>query len=191
MKEKVRVNTENRIIILSADITEESISIVSDAILNMITEDGANKLVIQNYKVRPIKLFINSYGGDVYDCMQLIDIIENSTTPIKTFCLGKAMSAGFLIFLAGHYRYMSKNATLMYHQVSQGTYGTCAQILEDIEELTYMQDKIEKYVLEKTKISKKKLEEVRKCKKDWYIHSEEALKLGITDTILDNQRRDF
>lgn len=188
MTEKVKVNTENRIIILSDDICEESVSIVANALLNMINEDTVNRCVIQNYKEKPIKLVVNSYGGDVYDCMQIIDIIENSATPIKTFCFGKAMSAGFLIFIAGHYRYMSKNATLMYHQISQCNSGTYSQLEEDFEELAYMQNKMEKHVLEKTKISKKKLEEVKKLKKDWYIHSEDALKLGVVDEILNNRK---
>lgn len=191
MYDKVKVNVENRIIVLSDDITEESVSVVSDAILGMLSEDSANRTVLHTYKERPIKLIINSFGGSIYDAMQLIDIIENSTTPIKTFCFGKAMSAGFLIFLAGHYRYMSKNATLMYHQVSQYVGGTCTQIEEDVEELGYTQDKIEKYVLSKSKISKKKLEEIKKYKQDWYIHSEEALKLGVADNILDGKRRNL
>jgi hypothetical protein len=43
---------------------------------------------------------------------------------------------------------------------------------------------IESHTLELTKISKKKLDKVYKSKKDWFIDSDEALKLKIIDEIL-------
>lgn len=59
----------------------------------------------------PIKLYINSCGGTIYDMWALIDAIQNSKTPIHTYCMGYAMSAAFDIFLAGHKRYCYKHST--------------------------------------------------------------------------------
>ena len=47
-----------------------------------------------------------------------------------------------------------------------------------------MQKDIETLTLKKTKISKEKLEKIFKEKKDWYIESNQCLKLGIVDEII-------
>ena len=49
---------------------------------------------------KPIYLFISSNGGDVDMGFELIDVIENSKTPVYTVNIGKAYSMAFLISLA-------------------------------------------------------------------------------------------
>jgi len=49
-----------------------------------------------NYEPQPIKLYIDSYGGSIYQCMSLISIMENSEIPIHTICMGAAMSVDLL-----------------------------------------------------------------------------------------------
>ena len=132
----------------------------------------------------PIRIYINSYGGSVYDMWALIDIIENSKTPIYTYCSGYAMSAAFNIFLAGHKRYATKHATFLYHQFSGWRSGKYQDFVEDREEMDCIQNTIEQYVIEHSKISEEQLLNIRKTKKDLYIHANEAIKLGIIDEIL-------
>ena len=55
---------------------------------------------------------------------------------------------------------------------------------EKLEETKRLQKKIEHLTLERTHISKKKLHEILKTKKDWYMSAEEALTLGVIDGIL-------
>ena len=49
------------------------------------------------YDPKPIKIYIDSYGGKVYQCFGLIGVMENSLTPIHTVVTGAAMSCGFII----------------------------------------------------------------------------------------------
>ena len=87
-------------------------------LLYQIQEDDEKDEKEKDYNREPIKLYINSYGGSIYDMWGLIDVILNSKTPIYTYCTGYAMSAAFKIFLAGHKRYCYKHSIFMYHQMS-------------------------------------------------------------------------
>jgi len=137
-----------------------------------------------NYEPQPIKLYIDSYGGSIYQCMSLISIMENSEIPIHTICMGAAMSCGFIILISGHKRFAYKYSTPLYHQASSITFGTIKNIEEDIQETKRLQKLIEKITLDKTKISKDRLKEVYEKKIDWFMTAEEALKLSVIDEIL-------
>ena len=55
---------------------------------------------------------------------------------------------------------------------------------EKLEETKRLQKKIEHLTLERTRISKKKLQGILKNKKDWYMSADEALDLGVIDGII-------
>lgn len=136
------------------------------------------------YKRKPIKLFIDSYGGNAYQCFGLISIMESSKTEIHTYVTGTAMSSGFMVAICGHKRFCYKLSTPMYHQVSTGVWGTLKEVEEDIKETKRLQKKIEEIVMSKTKITKEQLEKIYKRKRDWYITPKQALTLGIVDEII-------
>lgn len=132
----------------------------------------------------PIKLYINSYGGDVYQFFGLIDVILTSTTPVYTYTLGAAMSCALLVALAGHKRFAYKHSTFMYHQISLGEWDVAKNLEEDLLETKRLHKLIEDIVLDKTTITKQQIEDVHNHKKDWYISPGEALKYKIIDQII-------
>ena len=136
------------------------------------------------YSANPIKIYIDSYGGQVYQCFGLIGVMEKSVTPIHTIVTGAAMSCGFMILINGHERFAYQHATPLYHQVSSGFYGKVKDIEEKLEETKRLQKKIEEMTLQLTKISKKKLSDILKNKIDWYMSADEALTLGVVDNII-------
>jgi len=136
------------------------------------------------YKPHPVQMYIDSYGGAVYQCFGLLGVMEKSATPIHTIVTGAAMSCGFMILISGHKRFGYKHSTPLYHQVSTGFYGKVQDMEESLAETKRLQKKIEEITFERTSISKKKLNEILKNKKDWYMTAEEALGLGVIDGIL-------
>jgi ATP-dependent Clp protease protease subunit len=136
------------------------------------------------YKLNPIKIYIDSYGGAVYQCLGLLGVMEKSRTPIHTIVTGAAMSCGFMILISGHKRFGYSQSTPLYHQVSTGFYGTIKGMEEKVKESKRLQHKIEEITLNRTKITKKKLKKVMKNKFDWFMTAEEALLLGVIDEIL-------
>lgn len=87
-----------RMIYLQDEINNETLSDVISAILLFNKADDMEKAKLRN----PIHLYINTFGGSVADMWSLISVIEVSKTPVYTYCTGYAMSAGFMIFIAGH-----------------------------------------------------------------------------------------
>ena len=45
-------------------------------------DDDEKEEIYKEWKRTPIRLFINSYGGSVYDGLALIDVIRRSKTPV-------------------------------------------------------------------------------------------------------------
>ena len=175
---------DKRIFYLTGDIEDSNTSDLCFSLLCLLEEDDRKDKKEKDYKRETIKLYIQSYGGSIRDMWTLIDIMINSKTPIHTYCTGYAMSAAFKIFLAGHKRFITKHSILLYHQLSAWTGGKYQSIVEEMEMLTSDQEEIEEYVVSRTKLTKKRLEEIRLNKEDYYIHADEAIELGIADEII-------
>jgi len=150
-----------------------------DSIIKSILEVNES-----NKTSSPIKLYINSYGGDVYQFFGLIDVILASKTPVYTYTLGAAMSCALLVALAGHKRFAYKHSTFMYHQISLGEWDVAKNLEEDLIETKRLHKLIEELVLDKTTITKEQIEDVHNHKRDWYISPGEALKYKIIDQII-------
>jgi ATP-dependent Clp protease protease subunit len=94
-----------------------------------IDEENVNRcikwLTYENLDQRAEKvltLYVNSTGGDLYQAFALIDIMKSSEYTIRTIGIGTVMSAAFLIVSSGDKgeRYISKNASCMCHQLTEG-----------------------------------------------------------------------
>jgi ATP-dependent Clp protease protease subunit len=179
---------KERNLYLYEDIDQSSVNkIIKEIIsINKSDEDLIKMLNIDDiiYKPKPIKIFIDSYGGSVYPCLGLISVIKSSKVPIHTIVTGCAMSCGFLISISGHKRFAYKYSTFLYHQISNFSIGSIKEIEDNLTQSKKLQNVIESHTIECTKISVDKLTEVYNKKLDWYIDAEEAITLGIIDEII-------
>ncbi|MBO7695931.1 MAG: ATP-dependent Clp protease proteolytic subunit [Methanobrevibacter sp.] len=177
-----------RSLYFSGEIDSNSIARTNCELLKMISKIIMQAKVIKNFEPGHINLFIESFGGSLDDSWALIDIILNSPIPIYTYALGMAESGGLKIFLAGDKRFVMEHSLLMFHELSACSEGKFADIHEYHEYLAKEQEKIDKYILERTKMKKKQLEEIKKSKEDFYMCPQEALDLGFATNMfsLDN-----
>jgi len=179
---------KERNLFLAQQVTQESINKISQSIIEINEDDQELEKIYAlhdiDYVAKPIKLYIDSYGGYVYQCFGLLGIMKASETPVHTIVTGCAMSCGFLISVSGHKRFGYPKATYMYHQVSSVAVGKVKDLEEDVIETKRLQKMIEDVTLQNTRITEKKLEKIYKTKKDWFMDSEEALKLKVIDEIL-------
>jgi ATP-dependent Clp protease protease subunit len=173
---------------LAQQVDQASINAITKAILEINEDDEYIAKLSEvhgfTYSPKPIELYIDSYGGHVYQCLGLLGIIEKSAGPVHTIVTGCAMSAGFLIAISGHKRIAYDQATFMYHQVSAGAFGTLKEMEEEVIEVKRLQTIIEQHTLSKTKITDKDLEKCYEKKKDWYFTAKQALKHGVIDSIV-------
>lgn len=179
---------KDRNLFFSEQVDQFTIGKISESIINIESHDqylidlfNVHKL---QYVPAPIKIYIDSYGGNVYQILGLISIIDSCKTPIYTYVTGTAMSAGFLMLISGHKRFAYKHATILYHQLSSGSFGKLEEMKDDLKEGKRLHKLLTSIVLEKTKLTRKKLKETDLTKKDWYIAPEEALQFKIIDEIL-------
>jgi ATP-dependent Clp protease protease subunit len=179
------VEKSNRNIILADEITQESVSAAVERITELADEDSHGYYTYgERYVTRPIHLYINTYGGEVLPGLALIGAIESVETPIITVALGCCYSMGLPIFLSGDERVSHRYARFMYHELSGFSWGKIEESKSALEEHENLQDILDKHILEKSKIPKTRLAEVRKVKEDWYFTPTKAMELGVVDAIL-------
>lgn len=179
---------KDRTIYLAQQVDQTSINNITKSIIEINEDDVYISRIAEihgfEYKPKPIELFIDSYGGYVYQCLGLLNIMQKSKVPVHTIVTGCAMSCGFLIAIAGQKRYCFEGSTFMYHQVSSGAIGKLKDMEEDVMETKRLQKIIEDHTLARTKMTTKDLEKCYNEKRDWYMTSKQALKHGVVDSII-------
>ncbi|MER2006540.1 MAG: ATP-dependent Clp protease proteolytic subunit [Psychrobacillus sp.] len=50
---------------------------------------------------------------------------------------------------------------------------------------------MEEYILSLTNLPRRKLEEVRKMKQDWFMFAEEAMSYGLVDELIESKRNKY
>jgi ATP-dependent Clp protease protease subunit len=175
----------DRLIMFTGDVEAEEIGEIIRQILEINEEDEKIELRNTNYIRKPIKLIINTFGGSVYDGLALIDVMDGSLTPVHTYCYGAAMSMGLIILACGHYRYCGKNATLMYHEAAYSIDSEKIQAHKaEMKEVERIENLCDSILLERTKLGKKVLQNIKNKKLDWYLTADDGLKYKIIDEII-------
>lgn len=169
---------DNRIIYLQGIIEEDSISNVVTLIHYFNLEDDKFDVPLEERK--NIKIYISSEGGELVWCKKLLAAIENSKCKIETISEGgQIASAGFVIFLAGDIRKMSRHSEPMYHNLSAGFSGSYSEMKNQIALYERIQSDIDDYIVERTEIPLKKLQSYRKKNQDWHLTFDECKKYKI------------
>jgi ATP-dependent Clp protease protease subunit len=147
----------DRNLFFADQVDQKSISELTKKIIEINETDEFNEKIYSCYNLeyqrQPIKIYIDSYGGYVYQCLGLLSVIEASKTPVHTIVTGCAMSCGFMILISGHKRFGYSLSTPLYHQVSTRFEGKVADMELDLVETKRLQKMIEQITL-KRKISR-------------------------------------
>jgi ATP-dependent Clp protease protease subunit len=130
----------------------------------------------------PIKVFIDSPGGDVIVLWTVIKAIEISKTPVYTINYCTAYSAAGDLLAAGHKRYALPGTTVMIHSGSCMYGGTIEQAESMKKYFDKLGKKVTDYFLAHTKVNPKTFK--KKAPSDWYMDEDEALENGIVDEII-------
>lgn len=134
----------------------------------------------------PVKLWINSNGGDLHSGFTICDTIKLSKTPIITINTGKAFSCGALIFLCGSKRLTFPNAAILIHEGSIGSFQTDANKFQNMSDFYKEQrNALREIILTNSKITEEQYNE--HAKDDWWINAQQALELGIADKIITSE----
>jgi len=140
--------------------------------------------LVEKAEPKPLKIFINSNGGDVFAAIPLIDAIKNCKIPVHTYVEGMAASAASLISMVGHKRFITKNSFMLIHELRTGVQGTYSDIMDEKENCDKLMTVIKKIYLERTagKLESDILEKI--LKRDIILTSDECLNYGLVDEVI-------
>jgi ATP-dependent Clp protease protease subunit len=131
---------------------------------------------------KPIKVFIDSPGGDVCSLWTTIKAIEISKTPVYTINYCTAYSAAADLLASGHKRYALPGTSAMVHSGSCVFGGTMEQAENMKKHFDKLGKKITDYFLSHTKVDPKVFK--KKAPSDWYMDEDDMLEHGLIDEII-------
>lgn len=176
-------NFYDRGIFISDAITSEIVPRVVETIKIYNALDNDCEIPVEERK--PIKIYINSPGGELYSAFSIVNAIKASKTPIHAYVLGSAYSGGFLITIACNKRFAYPYSSFMFHEGSCCDEGDAQKMIQRIEFYKQELDRMKTIVLENTSITEKDYDEHRKD--DWFMNTYEAKKYGIIDEIIEDK----
>jgi ATP-dependent Clp protease, protease subunit len=162
-----------RTILLSGEINKPLAERVVRQLL--LLEDGGDE---------PIKVFIDSPGGDADAGYAILDMMRFVKPDVYTIGMGLVASAGALILLASprEYRIGLPNSHYLIHQPLSGMRGVATDIEIHAREIEKMRGRINRLISEETG---KPLEQVEKdTDRDFWMNADEATEYGLISRIV-------
>ena len=132
---------------------------------------------------KPIKLFINSPGGDVAEGLPIIAAIELSKTPVYTINVGQWCSMAFLIGITGHKRFSLPYTTFLLHEGSSFAGGAANKVQDRVK----FDERVEKEVIKPHVLkhsNMKELEYDALARVEYYLLPPDALERGFIDEVV-------
>lgn len=135
-----------------------------------------------------VPVIIDSYGGEIYSLLRIIDAIKNCPLPVATIAMGKAMSSGADLLAAGTpgWRFASPLATIMVHESSSHLPDQKLTDLENevaetkrLNSLAF--ELLDKHCKQEFGYFEKKLKD--RDRTDWIMTATDALREGIVDHV--------
>ena len=169
---------KSRKLFLKEDISQFSVSDIVKHILQYNAEDKG----IEPEKREPILLYLVSRGGEVDAGFELIDVIQQSKTPVYTINTGYQYSMGFLIGLAGHKRFATPNAKFLLHDGASFVFNSTTKVKDQMKFQEREEERLKEYILSHSKITSDEYD--ANLRVEWYLFAEDAKEKGFVDYIV-------
>ena len=165
---------KNRIILLSGEIDD-----------NLANSVVAQILYLDSINHDDISIYINSPGGSVTAGMAIYDTMNFVKSDVSTICLGMAASMGAFLLSSGENgkRYILPNSEVMIHQPLGGAQGQATEIKIAAEHILKLREKLNRILAKNTNQDLETIES--DTERDNFMNSNEALKYGIVDKIIE------
>ena len=134
---------------------------------------------------REIQLFINSPGGEVYAGLAIYDVMQFVRAPIRTTCVGIAMSMGSVLLMAGTKgrRTALPHSRIMIHQGSSGFRGNTPDVEVQAREIIALRDIMGDLYVKHTGQPREK--NMKDMERDLFMSPPEAQKYGLIDEVVE------
>ncbi len=136
---------------------------------------------------RDIMLYINSPGGLVTAGLAIYDTMQYVKPDICTICMGQAASMAAVLLAAGTKgkRYALPHARIMLHQPMGAFQGQASDVDIQAREIIRLREILNKILSKHTGQPVERIKE--DTERDFYMSSEDALKYGLIDEIIESR----
>jgi ATP-dependent Clp protease protease subunit len=171
---------KERIIILGTPINDQIANLTVAQLLFLAREDPD----------KPIRMYINSPGGQVYSGMAIYDTMQQVACPVSTVAVGFTASFGTVLLTAGTkgMRYALPNTTIHMHQPLGGAQGQATDIQIQANEILRLRASLNQILSRHTGQPVEKIAE--DTDRDMYMTAQEAKEYGLVDEVLDHPEAD-
>ena len=144
-------------------------------------------LLLEQESADPIKVFIDSPGGDADAGFAILDMMRFVRPPIKMIGMGLVASAGAIVLLAApkERRFALPNSRYLIHQPMAGFRGVGTEIEIHAREIDLMRRKMNDLI--STETGKPIAEVEQDTDRDYWMGAEEALAYGLVGKIIGSQ----
>ncbi len=165
---------KERIVILGTPINDQIANLIVAQLLYLAREDAS----------KPIRMYINSPGGQVYSGMAIYDTMQQVECPVSTVAVGFTASFGTVLLTAGTkgMRYALPNATVHMHQPLGGAQGQATDIAIQAQEILRLRTRLNRILSHHTGQTVEKI--AQDTDRDIYMSATEAMEYGLVDEVL-------
>lgn len=165
---------KERIVMLGTQVNEQSANLIMAQLLFLDSVDSTT----------PIRLYVNSPGGEVYAGMAIYDAMQQVRAPVSTFAVGRSASFGTVVLVGGTpgMRYALPHATIHMHQPSAGTQGQVSEMRIMVEEFQRLKDQINDIFVRHTGQDRETIE--RDTDRDIFFTAQQAKEYGLVDEVI-------
>ena len=169
---------KERVIFLVGPIEDHSANLVVAQLLYLESESAE----------KDIHLYINSPGGTVNSGLAIYDTMQFVKPDVSTVCVGQAASMGALVLAGGakDKRHALPHSRIMIHQPMGGFQGQATDIDIHAKEILRIRERLNKIMVKHTGKAIKTVN--RDTERDYFMESQEALKYGIIDSVIENRK---
>jgi ATP-dependent Clp protease protease subunit len=165
---------KERIIFLGTAIDDQVANVTVAQLLYLSKEDPE----------RPIQMYINSPGGQIYAGLAIYDTMQMIPNKISTVAVGVTASFGTVLLTAGTkgQRYALPHATIHMHQPLGGAQGQASDIEIQAREILRLKTRLNEIMSNATG---KSLDVIQHdTERDFYLDAAQAVEYGLVDQVL-------
>jgi ATP-dependent Clp protease, protease subunit len=175
---------------LLSRMVKERVIFMSDEVNSETAKKVINQLLLLGSmdRKRPILLFINSPGGEVYSGLAIYDMINFIEPEVVTIASGLVASMGTTILISGpkNKRFSLPHARMMIHQPWGGIRGAAADIDIQAQEILRLKELTIDILAEKTGQTKERIQ--KDINRNFWMSAQEAKDYGLVDHVITSRR---
>jgi len=167
---------------IEGDIVDDDNAWVYEMFEMAATSPNAFKTELEKVKGKPLTVWIDSYGGNVFAATGIYNALKEHDAPVTVKIDGKAMSAATIIAMAGKEILMSPTSIFMIHNPLTEAYGYASDLRKTADILDEVKESIMNAYELRTKQSRDHISDL--MDDESYMSAKTAIKEGFADSMM-------